>query len=167
MTKFVCVLQCERSVKEKKKFHLSLSISLFRTVRLDWSHPGRPNGIMQGYEVLRRTLRSCAVGLAGVTSSVEGESEGASGLRFRCSYLQCPASHSVCGTSCFNPNTQVNNVWPINAFCSFCDTKAAILKLWVLFCLLFQSRDHVVVVYPLRHTHNNNNHLHSLPSLCH
>uniref|UniRef100_A0A4W6FW95 Usherin n=1 Tax=Lates calcarifer TaxID=8187 RepID=A0A4W6FW95_LATCA len=75
--------------------------------RLDWSHPGRPNGIMLGYEVLRRTLRSCANGPTGATTSVEEESEGAVGLRFRCSYLQCPASHGVCGTSCFSPDIQV------------------------------------------------------------
>ncbi|AWP01780.1 putative usherin-like [Scophthalmus maximus] len=78
-----------------------------RAVRLDWSHPGRPSGIMLGYEVLRRTLRSCASGSTGVTSSVGGKSEGAGGLRFRCSYLQCPASHDVCGASCFHPDIQV------------------------------------------------------------
>ncbi|TMS13118.1 Usherin [Larimichthys crocea] len=62
-----------------------------RVVRLDWSHPGRPSGIMLGYEVLRRTLRSCVVGSTGVTSSVGEQSAGAGGVR--CSYLQCPASH--------------------------------------------------------------------------
>ncbi|XP_039982949.1 usherin [Xiphias gladius] len=78
-----------------------------RVVRLDWSHPGRPSGIMLGYEVLRRTLRSCAGGSTGVTSSVGEESEGAGGLSFRCSYLQCPVSHGACGTSCFHPDKQV------------------------------------------------------------
>ncbi|XP_070762485.1 usherin [Enoplosus armatus] len=78
-----------------------------RVVRLDWSRPGRPSGIMLGYEVLRRTLRSCAVGSTGVTSSLGEESGGAGGVRFTCSYLQCPATHGVCGTSCFNPDIQV------------------------------------------------------------
>ncbi|XP_060897032.1 usherin [Labrus mixtus] len=73
-----------------------------RMVGLAWSHPGRPNGIMLGYEVLRRTLRSCAV-----TSSAGEESGGAGGSRFRCTYLQCPAAHGVCGTSCFHPEIQV------------------------------------------------------------
>uniref|UniRef100_A0A3B3X6F7 Usher syndrome 2A (autosomal recessive, mild) n=1 Tax=Poecilia mexicana TaxID=48701 RepID=A0A3B3X6F7_9TELE len=36
-------------------------------VRLDWAHPGRPSGIMLGYEVLRRTLRSCTDRSTGVT----------------------------------------------------------------------------------------------------
>ncbi|XP_010791101.1 usherin [Notothenia coriiceps] len=73
-----------------------------RVVRLDWSGPGRPSGIMLGYDVLRRTLRSCAVTSTGVTVG-----EGSGGVKFRCSYLQCPASHGVCGTSCFHPDTQV------------------------------------------------------------
>ncbi|KAI4829884.1 hypothetical protein KUCAC02_001544, partial [Chaenocephalus aceratus] len=62
----------------------------------------RPSGIMLGYDVLRRTLRSCAVTSTGVTAG-----EGSGGVKFRCSYLQCPASHGVCGTSCFHPDTQV------------------------------------------------------------
>ncbi|XP_051795531.1 usherin [Acanthochromis polyacanthus] len=78
-----------------------------RVVRLDWSHPGKPSGIMLGYEVLRRTLRSCADGSTGGTSSLGEESDGAGGLRFRCFYLQCPVGYGVCGTSCFNPDKQV------------------------------------------------------------
>ncbi|KAM4744035.1 usherin isoform 2-T2 [Anableps anableps] len=74
-----------------------------RVVRLDWAHPGRPSGIMLGYEVLRRTLRSCTDGSTGVTPS----SDSGRGLRFKCSYLQCPVGHSVCGTSCFHPETQI------------------------------------------------------------
>ncbi|KAM3624776.1 uncharacterized protein V6R79_001428 [Siganus canaliculatus] len=78
-----------------------------RVVRLDWSHPRQPNGIMLGYEILRRTLRPCSSRSMGVASSVGGDSGGAGGVRFRCSYLQCPAAHSVCGMSCFNPDNQV------------------------------------------------------------
>lgn len=95
---------------------LSVSLSLsVRVVRLDWSRPDRPSGIMLGYEVLRRTLRSCAVGSTGVASSVGEESGGAGGVRFRCSYLQCPASHGVCGTSCFPPDIQVIMFWTFGA----------------------------------------------------
>ncbi|MEQ2217852.1 hypothetical protein XENOCAPTIV_024468 [Xenoophorus captivus] len=74
-----------------------------RAVRLDWAHPGKPSGIMLGYEVLRRTLRSCTDGSTGVAPS----SYSAHGLRFKCFYLQCPVGHSVCGTSCFHPETQI------------------------------------------------------------
>lgn len=108
----------------------SLSLCL-RMVRLDWSHPGRPNGIMLGYEVLRRTLRSCANGPTGATTSVEEESEGAVGLRFRCSYLQCPASHGVCGTSCFSPDIQVIKFWTFSTYC-ICPTFSLFLHWSIL-----------------------------------
>lgn len=97
--------------------HLSLSLcflppppqpSFPRSVQLHWSHPGKPNGIMLGYKVLRRTLRSCTQGGARVTPSSGRDLNNAGVLRFRCSYLQCPLNHSVCGTSCFDPDKQVN-----------------------------------------------------------
>uniref|UniRef100_A0A1A7W9R6 Usher syndrome 2A (Autosomal recessive, mild) n=3 Tax=Nothobranchiidae TaxID=405002 RepID=A0A1A7W9R6_9TELE len=78
-----------------------------RLVRLDWSLPGRPSGIMLGYEVLRRTLRPCTDGSTGIKLSSGTDSDSTGGLRFECSYLQCPVGHSVCGTSCFHPDQQV------------------------------------------------------------
>lgn len=97
--------------------HECVCVSHFRScrvVRLDWSPPARPSGIMLGYEVLRRTLRSCASGSTGVTP-YGGEESG--GLRFRCSYLQCPLNHGVCGTSCFSPDIQVIIGWMFPTYC--------------------------------------------------
>uniref|UniRef100_A0A3B4TAI5 Usherin n=1 Tax=Seriola dumerili TaxID=41447 RepID=A0A3B4TAI5_SERDU len=68
--------------------------------RLDWSLPGRPSGIMLGYEVLRRTLRSCASGSTGVTSSV-----CCSGLL----YTKKP-HHHCCESSYLNLNNSSNPV---------------------------------------------------------
>uniref|UniRef100_A0A3Q3B8L8 Usher syndrome 2A (autosomal recessive, mild) n=1 Tax=Kryptolebias marmoratus TaxID=37003 RepID=A0A3Q3B8L8_KRYMA len=45
--------------------------------RLNWSHPGKPSGIMLGYEVLRRTLRACPDGSRGVKPSSGKNSESA------------------------------------------------------------------------------------------
>lgn len=111
---WLCGYNCVKGVWRRAYPCLSLSFcsgcppSLsVRVVRLDWSHPGRPSGIMLGFEVLRRTLRSCAGGSTGITSAVGEELNGTGGLRFRCSYLQCPASHGVCSTSCFHPDLQV------------------------------------------------------------
>ncbi|KAM3876945.1 usherin [Diretmus argenteus] len=78
-----------------------------RAVRLEWSSPGRPSGIMLGYEVLRRTLKSCGGGSAGVTTPLREESGGGGGGKVRCSYLECPTTHGVCGASCFQPDVQV------------------------------------------------------------
>lgn len=111
---WLCGYNCVKGVWRRAYPCLSLSFcsgcppSLsVRVVRLDWSHPGRPSGIMLGFEVLRRTLRSCAGGSTGITSAMGEELNGTGGLRFRCSYLQCPASHGVCSTSCFHPDIQV------------------------------------------------------------
>nr|XP_061796460.1 usherin-like [Nerophis lumbriciformis] len=78
-----------------------------RVVKLDWSPPGRPSGIMKGYEVLRRTFRSCVSRSAGHTAHVWKKSEDGSSGIFTCSYLQCPSAHHMCGTSCFHPDKQV------------------------------------------------------------
>ncbi|XP_061735051.1 usherin isoform X2 [Nerophis ophidion] len=75
-----------------------------RVVKIDWSPPGRPSGIMVGYEVLRQSLEICGSRSAGPMPPV-GRDTG--GIKFRCSYLQCPATYSVCGMSCFLPNEQV------------------------------------------------------------
>lgn len=88
-----------------------------RVVRLDWSHPGRPSGIMLGYEVLRWTLRSCSPGSALITSS-SGEDSGG-GLMLRCSYLECPAAHGVCGMSCFHADAQVILFWSFHTHVCF------------------------------------------------
>ncbi|KAJ7988957.1 hypothetical protein DPEC_G00314570 [Dallia pectoralis] len=68
-----------------------------RSVRVKWTSPQQPNGIMLGYEVWRRTLRTCDEAL-----NQEGEVS-----EVKCSYLQCLASQGVCGTSCYQPLTQV------------------------------------------------------------
>lgn len=98
-------------------FTLLCSLPSFsaRAVRLDWSHPGRPSGIMLGYEILRRTLRSCGPRLTVIASSLGEDSEG--GLMLRCSYLQCPAAYGVCEVSCFHIDTQVIMVWPFHTLC--------------------------------------------------
>lgn len=109
LSKFFCACVC----RGMKNPFILLSLSLppcylsLRVVRLQWSPPGRPSGIMLGYEVLRRTLRSCGSGSSGVTATNEKESEIQGVVRFKCTYLQCTASHRVCGTSCFQPDIQV------------------------------------------------------------
>lgn len=76
---------------------------------------------MLGYEVLRRTLRSCAQGATRVTPSSGRHLNNAGVSRFRCSYLQCPLNHDVCVTSCFDPDTQVN-IFILCSFVTLCET---------------------------------------------
>lgn len=103
LKKLKCV-NCNSLYKAHTSLSLSPSLSdSIRAVRLDWSPPGRPSGIMLGYEILRRTRRSCAV-----AAPVGEESAGVGEEKFRCSYVQCPAGLGVCGTSCFHPDSQVS-----------------------------------------------------------
>ncbi|KPP71102.1 usherin-like, partial [Scleropages formosus] len=67
-----------------------------RSVQVDWSKPGQPNGILLGYNVRRRVLLPCK----------EGQSQ-AFGAGPHCSYLECSAEESVCGLSCFQPATEL------------------------------------------------------------
>lgn len=103
-----------RHSQDDRSHSLSCALSPFsaRVVMLDWFQPGRPSGIMLGYEILRRTLRSCAPGLTAIASSLGEDSAG--GLMLRCSYLQCPAAYGVCEVSCFHIDTQVIMFWPFH-----------------------------------------------------
>ncbi|XP_062863133.1 usherin [Trichomycterus rosablanca] len=65
-----------------------------RSVKLEWTSPGQPNGIMGGYNVHRRTLKPC--------EELQAETP-----QTRCSYLRCPVDQDFCGRSCFQPQQQV------------------------------------------------------------
>lgn len=102
--------------------------SPLRVVKLDWAPPSRPSGIMLGYDVLKRTFGACGSRSEGVTPDVRKASGDGGSIIFGCSFLQCPATHRVCGTSCFQPDQQV-----IRARCIlFCSS-------WKRFCFSFCS----------------------------
>ncbi|KAF7704133.1 hypothetical protein HF521_021205 [Silurus meridionalis] len=75
----------------------SIRVLSSRSVRLEWSSPGRPNGILGGYEIHRKTLKPCK----------ELQAEQAVFSQTRCSYLQCPINQDFCGNSCYRPEEQV------------------------------------------------------------
>ncbi|XP_028328840.1 usherin isoform X1 [Gouania willdenowi] len=73
-----------------------------RMMKISWSRPEKPSGIMLGYEVLRQTLMLCTHGTTEIITSLGNNSSG-----LECSYMMCPDGHGVCGTSCFLPEQQV------------------------------------------------------------
>lgn len=123
--------------REERTTPTSLSLSVSgRAVGLDWSPPGRPSGIMLGYEILRWTLRSCAVG---------EKSAGVGEEKLRCSYVQCPAGHGVCGTSCFHPDAQVTCVFGrLPPFSSFIVSLNHNLRLFIETFAAQQQQQHCV-----------------------
>ncbi|MGH0120774.1 UNVERIFIED_CONTAM: hypothetical protein FKN15_027140 [Acipenser sinensis] len=67
-----------------------------RSLRVDWTSPGRPNGIMLGYDVRRRTLRWCA--------QAQLLQEMQTGMQ--CLYVQCGINENICGGFCYQPEHQ-------------------------------------------------------------
>lgn len=74
------------------------------------------------------------------------KSAGVGEEKLRCSYVQCPAAHGVCGTSCFHPDAQVNRVfgrWP--RFSSFIVSFNHNLRLFIeTFAAQQQRQQHCV-----------------------
>ncbi|XP_058875359.1 usherin-like, partial [Acipenser ruthenus] len=68
-----------------------------RSLRVDWASPGRPNGIMLGYDVRRRTLRWCA--------QAQLLQEMQTGRQ--CLYVQCGINENICGGFCYQPEHQI------------------------------------------------------------
>uniref|UniRef100_UPI00398F6349 usherin isoform X1 n=1 Tax=Pristiophorus japonicus TaxID=55135 RepID=UPI00398F6349 len=68
-----------------------------RSLRIDWTSPGRPNGIIKGYEVWRSTLHQC-VDILGSRTNQNSQ---------QCVYIQCKINENVCGHSCYQPESQV------------------------------------------------------------
>ncbi|TRY59653.1 hypothetical protein DNTS_027396, partial [Danionella cerebrum] len=68
-----------------------------RSLKLEWTSPTLPNGILRGYEVWRRTLQTC--------EKLQTQQEFAPPTR--CSYLECPANEEFCGMKCYNPEIEV------------------------------------------------------------
>ncbi|XP_067901794.1 usherin [Heterodontus francisci] len=68
-----------------------------RSLRIDWTSPGRPNGIIKGYEIWRKTLHQC---IDAMGSKANQKSQ-------RCVYVQCKINENICGHSCYQPESQV------------------------------------------------------------
>ncbi|MBN3306045.1 USH2A protein, partial [Amia calva] len=65
-----------------------------RSLRVDWTSPGRPNGIILGYDVHRRTQRPCEEALPHQAGQ-------------QCLYVECLRDQGVCGSLCYQPEHQV------------------------------------------------------------
>eukprot|EP00062_Callorhinchus_milii_P018719 gi/632972566/ref/XP_007902721.1/ PREDICTED: usherin [Callorhinchus milii] len=65
-----------------------------RSLRIDWTSPGRPNGILKGYELWRSTLHHC----------VEIMSPKANQ---QCTYVECKRIENICEHACYQPLSQV------------------------------------------------------------
>ncbi|XP_053463887.1 usherin [Nycticebus coucang] len=65
-----------------------------RSVQIDWVSPGKPNGILLGYDLLRKTFYSCPK----TQKDRSGE---------LCKAVRCQKPNNVCGHICYSPEDKV------------------------------------------------------------
>ncbi|KAB0344935.1 hypothetical protein FD754_021861, partial [Muntiacus muntjak] len=68
-----------------------------QSLQIDWMSPGRPNGIILGYDLLRKTWRPCSK-----TKKLMKDHTG--GL---CKAVECQKHEPLCGTRCYSPEAKV------------------------------------------------------------
>ncbi|KAI4537068.1 hypothetical protein MG293_013271, partial [Ovis ammon polii] len=68
-----------------------------RSLQIEWMSPGRPSGIILGYDLLRKTWRPCSK-----TKKLMKDHTG--GL---CKAVECQKHELLCGTRCYSPEAKV------------------------------------------------------------
>ncbi|ELW55473.1 Usherin [Tupaia chinensis] len=68
-----------------------------RSLRIDWSSPGKPNGIILGYDLLRKTWYACPK----TQKLMEGHDNEL------CKAVKCQKPENICGHTCYSPEAKV------------------------------------------------------------
>ncbi|XP_074120778.1 usherin [Sminthopsis crassicaudata] len=68
-----------------------------RSLQIEWEKPAQPNGIILGYELLRKTWHSCARGQKVIRDQND---------EF-CRIIECQKPENICGHMCYSPESQV------------------------------------------------------------
>ncbi|XP_077013931.1 usherin [Tamandua tetradactyla] len=68
-----------------------------RSLQIDWVSPGKPNGIILGYDLLRKTWHSCPK-IQKLMKGHRGE---------LCKAVKCPKPENICGHMCYSPRAKV------------------------------------------------------------
>ncbi|XP_042331708.1 LOW QUALITY PROTEIN: usherin [Sceloporus undulatus] len=68
-----------------------------RALQINWASPGQPNGIILGYDLLRKAHHRCSV--------AQQQSNHRSGGA--CLSLECDINENICGEQCYNPQFKV------------------------------------------------------------
>ncbi|XP_058895005.1 usherin [Kogia breviceps] len=68
-----------------------------RSLQIDWMSPGKPNGIILGYDLLRKAWRSCLK----IQKSVQDHSHEL------CKAVKCQKPETICGPRCYSPEAKV------------------------------------------------------------
>ncbi|KAI5940642.1 Usherin [Manis javanica] len=68
-----------------------------RSLQIDWMPPGKPNGIILGYDLLRKTWHSCPK-----TQKLMKKHSGVF-----CKAVKCQKPETICGHRCYSPEAKV------------------------------------------------------------
>ncbi|XP_032771366.1 usherin [Rattus rattus] len=101
-TKDACVKSNGTQVSTAEDTPSGISIPIIRDItsrslQIDWTAPGNPNGIILGYDVLRKTWRPCSE-TQKLTDKPRDE---------LCKAVKCQYPGNVCGRTCYSPGTKV------------------------------------------------------------
>lgn len=67
----------------------------YRSLQIDWTSPGNPNGIILGYGVLRKSWFPCSKTQKAHSSEL-------------CKAVMCQKPETTCGHRCYDPEAKVN-----------------------------------------------------------
>lgn len=79
----------------------------YRSLQIDWMSPGRPNGIILGYDLLRKTWYPCPA-----TQKLMKDHSGE-----RCKAATCQKPEIICGHRCYSPEAKVNLFKLVSEIC--------------------------------------------------
>ncbi|NP_067383.3 usherin precursor [Mus musculus] len=101
-TKDACVKSNGTQVSTAEDTPSDISIPVIRgitsrSLQIDWTTPANPNGIILGYDVLRKTWRPCSE-TQKLTDKPRDE---------LCKAVKCQYPGKVCGHTCYSPGTKV------------------------------------------------------------
>ncbi|XP_039386307.1 usherin [Mauremys reevesii] len=68
-----------------------------RSLQIDWASPGQPNGIILGYDLLRKAWRRCIV----------AQQLPMNQSNRPCLSLECKIHENICGDQCYHPESKV------------------------------------------------------------
>ncbi|XP_056671903.1 usherin isoform X2 [Monodelphis domestica] len=68
-----------------------------RSLQIDWESPAQPNGLILGYELLRKTWYSCTISQKVIGNQNDGF----------CRIIRCQKPDNICGHMCYSPESKV------------------------------------------------------------
>ncbi|XP_004700202.1 usherin [Echinops telfairi] len=101
-TKYACVKSSETQITTVEDTPADIPTPTVhgitsRSLQIDWVSPGKPNGIILGYDLLRKTWHACPQ-----TQKLMNDHK-----RAQCRGVRCQKPQDICGHICYSPEAKV------------------------------------------------------------